>query len=249
MRRVAGVLFVAVLLLATRAAADELLVFAAASLADVLRELGAAYEKTGHDTVAFNFGASNALARQIQAGAPADVFLSADAAQMDELERAGLVARGDRRDLLSNVLVVVVPAGTTTTISAPADLKKVHRLALANPEGVPAGVYAKTYLQSLDLWGSLADKVVPTLDVRAALAAVESEEADAAIVYATDAAVSKKVRTAFRVPREHGPRILYTLAPLARSTKPGTRGLVRFLASRDAAKVYERYGFIVVSAE
>ena len=114
---------------------------------------------------------------------------------------------------------------------------------------MPVGVYAKTYLQSLGLWEALQDKVIPTLDVRAALAAVESDQTDVGIVYATDAAISKKVRIAFRVPREQGPPIVYTLAPLKRSSTPGTRAFVRFLASREAAPTYERYGFIVLPPE
>ena len=250
MTGVARLVVAALLLVATRpATADELLVFAAASLTDVLRELGPSYEKTSHDHVAFNFGASSDLARQIRAGAPADAFFSADVARMEELEQVNLVDRSERRQVLSNVLVIVVPADVATTISEPADVKKLRTIALANPEAVPAGVYAKTYLQSLGLWEALKDKVVPTLDVRAALAAVEAEHADAGIVYATDAAISKKVRVAFRVQREQGPPIVYTLAPLEASIKPGARALVRFLASREAAPTYERYGFIVLPAE
>src|SRR5437879_5343160 len=143
---------------------------------------------------------------------------------------------GGTRLLVAALLLV-------TTRPATADVKKLRAIARANPGAVPSGVYAKTYLQSLGLWEALKDKVVPTLDVRAALAAVEAEHADAGIVYATDAAISKKVRVAFRVPREQGPPIVYTLAPLKASIKPGARALVRFLASREAAPTYERYGF------
>ncbi len=229
-------------------AGDELLLSAASSLTDVLRELGASFEKAGEDRVVFNFGASSDLARQIEAGAPADAFFSADLARMEELERAGLVDRSERRDVLSNVLAIIVPAGTKTAVGKPADLKNARTIALANPESVPAGIYAKSYLRSLGLWDALASKVVPTLDVRAALAAVATEQVDAGIVYATDAAVSRQVRVAFRVPREQGPPIVYTLAPLKASRKPGARGLARFLASPEAAPIYERYGFVVLSA-
>jgi molybdate transport system substrate-binding protein len=165
---------------------------------------------------------------------------------MEEIERAGLVDRGERRNVLSNVLVIIVPAGAKTAVSQPADLKRLHTIALADPDSVPAGVYARSYLQSLGLWRPLEKNVIPTLDVRAALAAVESGRADAGVVYATDAAISNKVRIAFRVPREQGPPMVYTLAPLKRSSKPGTRAFVRFLASREAAPTYERYGFIVL---
>ena len=247
MGHLAVVILGALLLVDPRAAAaDELLVSAAASLTDVIRDLGASYEKTGPDRLVFNFGASSDLARQIRAGAPADVFFSADVARMEELEQAALVERSERRDVLSNVLAIVVPAAAKSVVTEPGDLKKVRTIALANPESVPAGVYAKSYLRSLGLWDALADRVVPTLDVRAALAAVETEQADAGVVYATDAATSKKVRVAFRVAREQGPPIVYTLAPLRESHKPGARALVRFLASRDATSTYERYGFLVL---
>jgi molybdate transport system substrate-binding protein len=248
MRLRSGIL-AALLLLPPAVAADEVLVFAAASLTDVLQELGTAYERSAHDHVTFNFGASSDLARQITAGAPADVFFSADVARMEELEKAGLMERTERRNVLSNTLVIVTPADAKTVLSQPADLKGVDRIALANPESVPAGVYAKSYLESLGLWDALEAKVVPTLDVRAALAAVEGGHADAGIVYATDAATSKKVRVAVRIPPEQGPPIIYTLAPLKRSTKAATRALARYLASQEAASTYTRYGFIVLPAE
>jgi molybdate transport system substrate-binding protein len=169
---------------------------------------------------------------------------------MEALEREGLINRRERRNVLSNVLAIVVPANAKTTIQAPADLKKLHTIALADPAVVPAGVYARRYLQSIGVWDDVRDKVVPTLDVRAALTAVETERAEAGIVYATDAAVSKKVREAFRVPREQGPPIVYTLAPLVGSKrKKKARGLVHFLASSEAATIYTRYGFIFLPAE
>ena len=250
MRPLGRLVLAAILFLRPEAArADELLVFAAASLTEVLRDLGASYEKTHPDRIAFNFGASSDLARQITAGAPADAFFSADVARMEELEQAGLVDRRERRNVLSNVLVIVVPRDAKTTIAEPSDLKKLRTIALANPEAVPAGVYAKQYLGSIGLWEPLKDKVVPTLDVRAALAVVGAEQAEAGIVYATDAAISKKVRVAFRVSREQGPPIVYPVAPLERSGKPAARAFVGFLASRDAAATYERYGFTVLPPE
>jgi molybdate transport system substrate-binding protein len=232
------------------AQAAELLLFAAASLTEALRELALVWEKAGHQRIAFSFGASSDLARQIQAGAPADVFFSADAARVAELEKAGLVKPGISRNVLSNTLVVVVPAGAGATIREPADLKTVRRLALANPEAVPAGMYAKKWLEAQGLWEALAPRVVPALDVRAALAAVEAEQADAGIVYATDAALSKQVRVAVRVPRAQGPPIVYALAPIAASKNAEeARALVGFLTSADAKPIYERFGFIVMSGE
>jgi len=138
-------------LTAACASGAETTVFAAASLADALTEIGRDLEARSGPHLAFNFGASSDLARQILAGAPADVFFSADAAQMDRLQRAGLVQAGDRLDVLSNTLVVVVPAGDPRTLSGPAEIASFPRLALAEPSSVPAGVYARTYLESVGL--------------------------------------------------------------------------------------------------
>jgi molybdate transport system substrate-binding protein len=231
--------------LAARSHAEEVLLFAAASLTDAMKELGAAFEKRTGDHVAMGFGASSDLARQIEAGAPADVFFSADAAKVEQLEKAGLVDPAERREVLSNVLVVVVPADAKTTIGEPRDLTKLGRVALGNPDSVPVGIYAKKWLESVGIWQELSSKIVPTVDVRASLAAAESGHVEAAIVYATDAAISKRVRVAYRVPRDQGPPIAYVLAPIKTSKKPAARELTRFLGSREAAPTYERLGFIV----
>jgi molybdate transport system substrate-binding protein len=244
MRRLAAVLLLVVS--SGFARSEELLVFAAASLTDVLKEVARSYETASGSKLVFNFAASNDLARQIRAGAAADVFFSADVALVEELEKSGAVLAGERVDLLSNVLAVVVPKDEATAPAAAADLKAVRRLALANPDTVPAGKYARAYLQKLGLWDVLQPKVVPTLDVRAALAAVEGGHADAGIVYRTDAAVSERVRTAFEVPRADGPPITYSVVPLRRSTRDA-RGLVRHLASPEARAAYERAGFVVLS--
>jgi molybdate transport system substrate-binding protein len=236
----------ALLALAAPSAAEEIAVYAAASLTEALKDVARSFEsETGHKIV-LNLGASNDLARQIKAGAPADVFFSADKAQMDGLEAEGLVRAADRVDVLSNVLVVVVPASSTSTISQATDLLAVHRLALADPQAVPAGIYARSWLESIGLWGKLKEKIVPTLNVRAALAAVESENAAAGIVYRTDAAHSKRARLAFEVPRERGPAIVYPLAAVAGSKKPATAALIRYLTSADAREIYRRHGFVVL---
>lgn len=226
--------------------AEEIVLFAASSLTDVLREVGKAYESSSGHELIVNLGASSDLARQIKAGAPADVFFSADSAQMDGLESAGLLNAADRVDLLSNVLVIVVPADSKTALGSVEGLRGVQRIALASPEAVPAGVYARTYLQSVGLWDAVKDKVVPLLDVRAALAAVEAGHADAGIVYRSDAALSQRVRVAFEVPREQGPRIVYALAPLARTRNTASRDLVRFLVSDPALATYRKHGFLVL---
>jgi molybdate transport system substrate-binding protein len=225
--------------------APELLVFAAASLTESAQELGKAYEAKGGAPVKFSFGASSDLARQIKAGAPADVFFSADTAKMDDLEKAGLVRKDDRREFLSNRLVVVVPAGAKTAPATAADLAKLPHVALADPQGVPAGVYAKKWLEALGLWEQIQPKVVPTLDVRAALAAVETEAAPAAVVYATDAAISKKVKVAFAV--ENGPEITYSLAKVAASKNPEAQAFVDYLASPAGYDVFRKHGFMIRS--
>jgi len=235
------------LALAGSANAEEVTVFAAASLTDAVQEIARAYEASSGNKVVFNPGASNDLARQIRAGAAADVFFSADSAQMDALERAGLVRAQDRVEVLSNVLVVIVPADSTDSLRSAADLASLRRIALADPEAVPAGVYARTYLQSAGLWEKLKERVVPTLNVRAALAAVESGNVEAGIVYRTDAAAARRVRVAFEVDREQGPRIVYVLAPLASSKKAAARDFVRHLLSAEARTIYERHGFLLMA--
>lgn len=237
------------LALATPLAAEEVTVYAAASLTDALEDIAQGFEAQSGHKVVFSLGASSDLARQIKAGAPADVFFSADEAQMDGLESAGLVRASDRVRLLSNLLVVVVPASSTARMSQPTDLLTVKHLALADPQAVPAGVYARAWLRSIGLWDQLKDQVVPTLNVRAALSAVESENAEAGIVYRTDAALSKRVKTAFEVARAQGPAIAYPLAPLIASKKAATAELLRYLVSAAARDVYARYGFIVLPAK
>jgi molybdate transport system substrate-binding protein len=242
-------IIVVLLALAVPGAAEEVTVYAAASLTDALKEVAQGFEAQSGHKVFFSLGSSSDLARQIKAGAPADVFFSADEAQMNGLEAAGLVRAPDRVNVLSNRLVVVVPASSTARIGQATDLLTVKHLALGDPQAVPAGVYARTWLESIGLWGKLKDQVVPTLNVRAALAAVESENADAGIVYRTDAAISKRVRIAFEVAPEQGPAIVYPLAPLLASRKAATPDLVRYLVSAAARDVYARYGFIVLPAK
>jgi molybdate transport system substrate-binding protein len=226
---------------------EEILVFAAASLAESLEELGRTFEKTTGNALRFSFGASSDLARQIRAGAPADVFFSADTARMDELEHDGRVLGRDRREFLSNSLVVIVPTGSSLRVREPRDLLSLPRIALADPAAVPAGIYAKKWLEAEGLWDKLSARVVPTLDVRSALAAVETEAAPAGIVYKTDARVSKRVRVVYEVAGK--PEIVYSLARVADSRKTAAADFVRFLESGQAAAVFERYGFVVRTAD
>ncbi len=197
-----SLLFVPILLLAAaRLAAGEVMVFAAASLSDSLREIAADYRKATGETVRFNFAASNILAQQIRAGAPADVFFSADEAKMDALADAGLIAMETRRNLLGNSLVVITPE-KGLSITTPEELTQpgVEYFSLGDPRAVPAGLYAKAWLEKRGLWAALQGRIVPAENVRAAMAVVESGNAGAGIVYKTDAALSKKVRIAFEIP-------------------------------------------------
>jgi molybdate transport system substrate-binding protein len=234
------------LALARRVGGETVVVFAAASLTEALTEIGAAFERRTGSRVVFSFGASSDLARQIRAGAPAEVFVSADLSRMDELEAAGLVRAADRTTLLSNRLAVVVPKALTLAMRSPSDLTGARRIALADPEAVPAGVYARQWLEALGLWATLRDRVVPTLDVRAALAAVASEAADVGVVYRTDAGISTRVRVAFEVPEGEAPRIVYPAALLARSTGTAARAFVTSLRSAESRAVFTRLGFVVL---
>lgn len=234
-------------LVCARLAGGEITVFAAASLSDALRELAAAHEKATGDTVRLNLGASSILARQIEEGAPADLFFSADEAKMDDLARAGLIAPATRRSLLSNSLVIVVAADSGLQLRSAEDLTlpAVRRLAIAEPETVPAGIYARAYLRQKGLWEKVAGKVIPTENVRAALAAVESGNVDAGIVYRTDALISRKVRIAWEVPRGEGVHISYPVAVVKGGGNPaGARRFLALLASPAGQSVFAKYGFI-----
>jgi molybdate transport system substrate-binding protein len=237
------------LLIAARSSAAELTVHAAASLTEAMQEIGAAYEKESGDKLQFNFGASSMLARQIEEGAPADLFFSADEAKMDALEKKGLLLPGTRRSLLSNVLVIVVPADASSAPKSAADLAKPEfkKLALAEPQTVPVGIYAREYLQKLGLWDAVKEKVVPTENVRGTLAAVESGNVDTGIVYKTDSLISKKVKVAVEIPAAEGPKISYPVAVLKSAKQPErAKNFATYLASPTARSIFEKFGFIVV---
>lgn len=240
-------LLTAILLCATtHAAAAEVRVSAAASLREALEEIATAYERASCDDIVFSFGASSLLARQIEAGAPADLFLSADEAKMDALASRGLVVPQTRFSVLSNSLVIVVPKSGGAKLSTARQLATLRSIAIAEPSSVPAGVYARLWLQRLGLWERIAPRVVPTDNVRSALAAVESGNVDAAIVYKTEALISKRVRIAFEVPRAEGPAISYPFALLQDASQPAAaRRFLTHLRSRPALQTFARYGFVV----
>ena len=227
---------------------DEILVAAAASLTDVLKELSAAYQSKSKNTVNFNFGPSSTLARQIEEGAPADVFFSADLAQMDNLDKKGRLEPGTRKNLLSNQLVIVVPSDSKLAIASPKDLLKpeVKRIALAEPP-VPVGAYSSKYLEAEGLWDKIKPKVVPVQDVRATLASVESGNVEAGFVYKTDAAVSKKVKIVYEVPIDKGPKIVYPVAIVKESKRKDTaRDFFNYIQTPASKELFKKYGFVVL---
>jgi len=229
--------------------ADEILVSAAASLTDVLKEISSGYHAKSKHTLKFNFGPSNGLARQIEEGAPADLFFSADLPQMDTLDKNGRLEPGTRKNLLSNQLVIIVPADFKLVISSPKDLLKaeVKKIALAEPTSVPVGVYSSKYLSEEGLWDQVKPKVVPVQDVRATLAAVESGNVETGFVYKTDAAISKKVKIVYEVPIDIGPKITYPAAIVKESKrKDAARNFMNYLKSPAAKATFKRYGFVVV---
>lgn len=229
--------------------AEEITVFAAASLTNALGEIGAAHEKATGDKVIFNFAASNTLARQIEAGAPADVFFSADEAQMDALAKKNLIAKYTRKALLGNTLVIVT-APDGPAIAKVADLggPAIKRLSLGDPKAVPAGVYAKKHLEQIGLWEALQAKLVPAENVRAALAVVESGNAEAGIVYKTDAAISKNVKVALEIPAAEGPEIVCPVALVSESRHVAAAGkFLTRLAGKEAGAVFTKLGFTLLT--
>jgi molybdate transport system substrate-binding protein len=222
-------------------------VSAAVSLAEVLEEIVAAYAAAGGGAVRLNLAGSNVLARQILNGAPADVFISADEPQMDVLQRAGALAEGSRINIVANQLAIVSAPERVAFVrdrfgAAPAEIR---RIAIGDPTAVPAGVYARQYLESSGLWQAYERRLVPTANVRAALAAVENGSADVAIVYVTDARIAKHAAVAFTVPSAKGPRIVYPAAVLSAASSPQeARRLLTFLAGPQAAAIFGRHGFL-----
>jgi molybdate transport system substrate-binding protein len=242
-------LFIALIALAmAHCPAAEIYVSAAASLTDALKEVSAAHEKKTGDKILLNFGASSFLALQIEHGAPADVFFSADEAKMDGLEKKGLIDTSTRKSLLSNTLVIVVFAEDGDSVLTPKDLLSpgIKRVALAETKTVPAGIYAKEFLQKQNLWAAIQSKIVPTENVRGALSAVEAGNADAAIVYKTDAAISKKVKIACEIPAHDAPAISYPVAALKDAkNRASAKAFLKYLESSDASAVFRKFGFIV----
>ncbi len=229
-------------------ARTPLRISAAVSLTESLTAAVRQWERETGETATLNFAASNVLSRQIEEGAPVDVFISADTLQMERLVVRRQVIGGSVAPLLSNQLVVVTPIDRVLPAPAPGGLAdaRVARLALGDPAAVPAGIYARQWLERIDLWPRVASKVVPTASVRAALAAVEAGNADAAIVYRTDATGRSRVRVDYLVPTEQGPPITYPVGIVAASRQAQRAGaLVAWLRGEVAAGIFRSAGFIV----
>jgi molybdate transport system substrate-binding protein len=238
-------LAVAIAAASVSAQRQEVLVSAAASLAEVIQEAGRVYQKRTGTRVAVNTGASNTLARQIAAGAAVDVFISADEAQMDAVR--GDTLSGTRTDLLSNQLAIAVPADRPRTIRSARELADpgFKRIALGDPAAVPAGVYAKAYLEKIGVWPAIAAKIVPSSSVRLALAAVENGAADAAIVYRTAIATARRATLALSIPIAEGPRIVYPAAVIRTGrNREGARQFLTWLRGGEAAAIFRAAGFI-----
>lgn len=244
MRRSAWTLLALLLLAGCHPAAAPrgVLVFAAASTTDALQRLGQRYERAHGVHVDFSFAASSTLARQLEAGAPADLFLSADEAQLARAQAAGAIETA--KPLLSNRLVVVALSRDTAALSSGCALAGFSRVALADPASVPAGVYARRWLSSQHCWEQVAPKVVPALNVRAALAQVESGAAPVGVVYATDAAIAPSLHVLYEVPADQTPPIVYPLALTRHGAgSQAARDFYSFLFSPEAVAELQRLGF------
>ena len=232
------------LALAVQGSASPLTVSAAVSLTEALEEVAAAYRAAGGAPVTFNFAGSNVLARQIVNGAPVDVFVSADETQMEAVARAGMVAEGSRVDVASNTLVLVADARTSIRTLADLGNAEVRRIAVGDPAAVPAGVYARRYLEDIGLWPRLEPKIVPMTNVRAALTSVQNGSASAAFVYATDARVAPGLKVVVTVAGARAPRIVYPACVVRTSRQPAAAAaFVNFLRGPAAAAILARHGF------
>jgi molybdate transport system substrate-binding protein len=253
LRKLVGgcLLFLACILTASAQAADdrnqEVLVFAAASLTNVLDEIGAAYTQQTRQPVKFSYAASSALARQLEAGARADVFFSADLEWMDYLQARGLIVRATRRNVLRNRLALVAPADSKIELKiapgfALAAALGNGRLATGDPESVPVGKYARSALTSLGVWNDIADRLVRADNVRSALAFIARGETPLGIVYETDAKIEKRVRVVDFFPADSHPPIVYPVAVTAQA-RPSAVQFIDFLRSSAAQNAFEKYGF------
>ncbi len=232
-------------------AAEKVTVFAAASTTNALTDIGKLFveKKLGEFTP--SFASSSTLAKQIEGGAPANIFLSANEEWMDYLEEKKLIDVATRSNLLSNKIVLIAPADSKLSkvdISANFDLAKLlagGKLAMGDPDHVPVGMYGKTALEKLGAWQGVEGNVARAKDVRAALALVERGEAPLGIVYATDAAITDKVKVVGIFPEDSHPPIAYPIALVAGAETPAAKSFLELLKTTEARVIFEKYGFTV----
>jgi molybdate transport system substrate-binding protein len=252
-RAVAGALFGVLALLAApmARAADTVTVFAASSLTDALKAIGAQYTaETGHP-VRFSFGASSAIARQIESGAPADLFFSADGDWMDYLQARSLIRQDTRRNLLGNRLVLIAPSDSPIVLKiAPGfplarALGPRGRLSTGDPDSVPVGRYARSALMSLGVWNEVADRLAPAENVRSAMLFVDRGEAPLGVVYQTDAMVDPKVRVVDVFPAKSHLPIIYPAALTRKSGAPAA-AFFGYVRGPKGQAVFRKFGFIIL---
>jgi molybdate transport system substrate-binding protein len=234
---------------ASLAHAADTIVFAAASTKNVIGDIIKMYEKSHPDShVVASFGSSSDLAKQIENGAPAGVFISADVKSMDYVAKQKQIVADSRHNLLGNELVLIAPVDSTspTSLDNLAGQLNGAKLAMGDPDSVPAGRYGKAALGSLKQWDALQGDIVRAKDVRGAMAFVERGEAGAGIVYATDALVSKKVRIAATFPAASHPPIVYPVALIAGHDDEAARAFFAYLQGPQAANVFLSAGFSVI---
>lgn len=236
-------------MMASAAQAAPVTVFAAASLKNALDEVGAQYAKSGGDA-RFSYAASSAIARQIEQGAPADIYVSADSDWMNYLADRKLIVASSRKDLLTNNLALIAPADSKVALKIGKGMPLAKalgdgRLAVAGPD-VPAGKYAKASLGALGVWGSVSGKLAQAENVRMALQYVARGESPLGIVYDTDAKVEPKVRIVGLFPAGTHPKIVYPVALVAGSKNPDAAKFLAFLSGPQAAAVFRKYGFTVL---
>ena len=225
----------------------EMNISAAVSLKDALEEIRKNYEaKNPNIKLIYNLGASGALQKQIEQGAPADIFMSAAPKQMNDLEGKNLVNKATRKNLVENKLVIIVPKESTITISKYEDLTKdeVQKISIGETASVPAGQYAQEVLKKLEIWDKVKDKAVLAKDVRTVLTYVETGNVEAGIVYKTDAASSNKIKVAASAPEGSHQPIVYPVAVLSGTKQPkAAEDFLTYLSTPECKTIFEKYGF------
>ncbi len=228
----------------------ELNVSAAASLTDVLQTINALYmQEHSNITIVANYASSGILQKQIEQGAPVDIFISAAAKQMDALQNGGLILNETRQDLLNNKVVLVVPSDSTLEISNFTDLLNddVKHIAIGDPEFVPSGIYGKQVFEVLGIYEQIQAKLILQIDTPHVIGVIETGNVEAGIVYSTDAAIRAKIKIVANAPDEVNSKIVYPMAVIKASTNvEAAKDYLNFLISDEAKAIFEQYGFVVV---